>query len=68
MISLSTLALIALALGSLIVVAIGFIVVFAGGMSDSPREGKSTANKGCIGALVGLALFCFALGKLTGWI
>jgi hypothetical protein len=44
----------------LVLLAIGLLMVFAGGMSSSPADGRSTTNQGC-GCLV-VALILIALG------
>lgn len=52
------------ALAGLLSVAAGALAVFAGGMSDAPEVGNSTAHAGCIFMAIGGVIFAASMWGL----
>lgn len=65
MIAISTLGFIALLILGLVLLCGGAMVSFAAGQASSGGH-ERTANRGCLGALIGLAAFVCAIVGLFG--
>jgi len=64
-IALSTVAWVLVLLVAVVAVGMGLLTMFAGGMSDSPGDGRKMGRQGCAMIVVALIIAALAIWRLV---